>query len=86
MIELYLMSYNEDLFLSPLEHVHVGNIFVKEDICLLGGYENRLLGYRPRLYSTTEKSGLLLYIDVIMFGEWVWPSGTLLTDLPSQVM
>ena len=68
MAKLYLMNFGE-LSLSPLEHVHVGNIFVKDDTCLLGGYENKLLGYKPHLYETVAKEGLLLSIDVVMFGE-----------------
>ena len=63
----------------------MGNIFVKDDTCLLGGYENRLLGYIPRLYRDIQRNELLPDIDVIMFGEWVWSGSTLIIIL-IQVM
>ena len=70
MTKLYLLSYDE-VSLCPLEHVHVGNIFPEGDSCLLGGYENKLLGYRPRIYRAVLDHNELPNIDVIMFGEWV---------------
>lgn len=53
----------------PLGHIQTGNIFVEDDehgreICKLGGYENRLLGY-PTLFQYEEYKE---FIDVIMFG------------------
>ena len=68
MLYLYKQNYNNMLKLSPLGHVHTGNIFVEGGVYLLGGYENTLLGYRTRLYRLIEKSGCLESIDVIMFG------------------
>ena len=84
MTSLYPLSYG-GVSLCPLEHVHVGNIFVEEDMCMLGGFENKLLGYRPHLYRDIVKLGKLPFIDIIMFGKWVWLSPA--ADLPlPQVM
>lgn len=52
----------------------MGNVFVHEDqdgqkVCKLGGYDQTLLGYRPRLYRDILDMKLLQHIDVIMFGE-----------------
>ena len=52
-----------------LGHVQTGNIFVDDNTCRLGGYENTLLGYRSQLYHKIEKAGCLESIDVLMFGE-----------------
>ena len=50
-----------------LGHIHSGNVFVLEDTCYLGGYENTLLGYKARLYSRCKEH--LDKLDVILFGE-----------------
>ena len=52
----------------------MGNVFICEDedgqkMCKLGGYDQTLLGYRPRLYRDILGMNLLEHIDVIMFGE-----------------
>lgn len=70
MIYLYKYSFH-DVSLNPLGHVHTGNIYVADDNCRLGGYENTLLGYRTRLFRAVLAYGTLLSIDVIMFGEFV---------------
>ena len=51
----------------------MGNIFVGvgeggKDICLLGGYENTLLGFQPshRVFAYKEYSSA---IDLMMFGK-----------------
>ena len=50
-----------------LGHVQSGNVFIDEDDnCLLGGYENTLLGYKTRLYRLCRNN--LQHFDVIMFG------------------
>lgn len=64
--------YNKG-FLS-IEHIHSGNIFVEKyghrEVCKLGGYENRILGYRPEIYKKIARdTGLLNHIDIIMFGN-----------------
>ena len=50
-----------------LGHVQTGNIFVVDDVCLLGGYENTLLGYRTRLFRLCKDH--LKHFDVILFGK-----------------
>ena len=50
-----------------LGHVQTGNIFVIDDVCLLGGYENTLLGYRTRLFRLCKDH--LKHFDVILFGK-----------------
>ncbi len=39
------------------------------DVCKLGGYENRLLGYRTRLYNLCQTFNCTEDIDIIMFGK-----------------
>ncbi len=55
MSELYCSFGQATLYLysTGLCHIHSGNVYVdvEKDICLLGDYENRLLGYRTRLYN-----------------------------------
>ena len=55
--------------LKQIGHVQSGNIFIEGDTCLLGGYENALLGYRSRLHQVCENH--LSSIDTIMFGEHI---------------
>ena len=52
-----------------LGHVQSGNIFVVDDVCLLGGYENTLLGYKTRLFMRCKDH--LDRFDTILFGELV---------------
>jgi len=48
--------------------VHSGNIFMDGDQCKLGGVENVLLGYKPRVYKLLEEH--VANIDIIMFGKF----------------
>ena len=74
MLYLYQQKFDGQTFeghpLCPLMQVQAGNIFIVDDgQCVLGGYENTLLGYRTALYATLAHNRLLEYSDVIMFGE-----------------
>ena len=60
---LFLYSKN----FPTLGHVQSGNIFVVDDTCLLGGYENTLLGYKTRLFMRCKDH--LDRLDIILFGE-----------------
>ena len=64
------MVYLYEQGLKPLGHIHTGNIFVEGEMCRLGGYENRLLGYRTRLDNLCRTFSCSEDIDTIMFGEW----------------
>ena len=57
-----------DLGITSIGQIHSGNVFLIEDRCVLGGYENSLLGYRTHCYQELSQKGLLDKIDVIMFG------------------
>ena len=50
-----------------LGHVQSGNIFVVNDVCQLGGYENTLLGYKTKLFMFCKDH--LDRFDTILFGE-----------------
>ena len=50
-------------------HIQSGNIFVEGDVCMLGGYENMLLGYRTRLYNLCNTFSCVEDIDTVMFGK-----------------
>ena len=50
-----------------LGHIQSGNIFVVDDVCQLGGYENTLLGYKTRLFMRCKDH--LDSLDTIPFGE-----------------
>ena len=50
-----------------LGHVQTGNIFVVNDVCQLGGYENTLLGYESRLFGLCMD--YLQHFDIILFGK-----------------
>ena len=50
-----------------LGHVQTGNIFVVNDVCQLGGYENTLLGYKTRLFRLCKDD--LQHFDIILFGN-----------------
>ena len=72
------MAFLRDVGFQALGHVHSGNIFISVDtatgstegeVCVLGGHELTLLGYRTTLYREIVGKGLLKYIDIIMFGE-----------------
>ena len=51
-----------------LGHVQTGNIFVVNDVCQLGGYENTLLGYKTRLFRLCKDD--LQHFDIILFGKF----------------
>ena len=59
--------YDKDFPHLQLGHVQTGNIFVVDDVCHLGGYENTLLGYRTRLFRLCKDH--LQHFDVILFGK-----------------
>ena len=50
-----------------LGHIQSGNIFIVDDVCQLGGYENTLLGYKTRLYMRCKDH--LEQLDTILFGK-----------------
>jgi hypothetical protein len=56
-----------DLGLPPIDHVQSGNVFIVDDVCRLGGYENTLLGYKTRIYRLCKDH--LEHLDVILFGK-----------------
>ena len=60
---MFLYSKN----FPSLGHIQSGNIFVVDDTCLLGGYENTLLGYKTRLFMRCKDH--LEHLDTILFGE-----------------
>ena len=66
------MLFLYDRGFPALGHVQSGNVFIVNDTCLLGGYENTLLGYKTRLYKMCKEH--LERLDVIMFGEFGWCS------------
>ena len=59
------MLYNAGF--PALGHITTGNIFLVDvNTCVLGGYENTLLGYPSRFnYGEQYKE----FIDMIMFGK-----------------
>ena len=59
--------YDKDFPYLQLGHVQSGNIFIVDDICRLGGYENTLLGYRTRLFRLCKDH--LQHFDIILFGK-----------------
>ena len=65
-----LRFFTEEGF-PPLVHVHSGNIYIDESGNIrVGGYENTLLGYRTKLYTTFYNSEVNWdLIDVFMFGK-----------------
>ena len=50
-----------------LGHIQSGNVFIVNDTCLVGGYENTLLGYKTRMYKMCKDH--IQRLDIIMFGE-----------------
>ncbi len=66
---LQAVLYLYKLGLRPVGHIQSGNIFVEGEVCRLGGYENRLLGYRTRLYGSCKEANCSEDIDVAMFGK-----------------
>jgi hypothetical protein len=79
--------YLYDQGFSSLGHIQTGNIFVSfasgeaaggasmvdaNVCCRLGGYENTLLGYKPRLHRLITEAGKLARIDSIMFGHVIY--------------
>ena len=61
------MLFLYDRGFPQLGHVQSGNDFIVNDTCLLGGYENTLLGYKTRVYKMCKDH--IQQLDVIMFGE-----------------
>ena len=61
------MSFLYETGFPALGHIQSGNVFIVNDVCLFGGYENTLLGYKTRLYKMCKEYHDRL--DVIMFGE-----------------
>ena len=59
--------YDKDFPHLQLGHVQSGNIFVVDDVCRLGGYENTLLGYRTRLFRLCKDH--MQHFDIILFGK-----------------
>ena len=55
-------------FPTALGHVQSGNIFVVDDVCKLGGYENTLLGYKTRIYRLCKDH--MDHFDTILFGKF----------------
>ncbi len=51
--------------------IQSGNVFVVDGRCVLGGYENTLLGFRTSSFASLQENGLLDKMDVIMFGKFV---------------
>ena len=52
--------------------VHMEDV---DTYCRLGGHENTLLGYRPRLYRNIVNAGELERIDIISFGHVMYEIG-----------
>ena len=68
----HTLSFQAMMFLysknfPTLGHIQSGNIFVVDDVCRLGGYENTLLGYKTRLFRISKDH--LEHLDTILFGE-----------------
>ena len=59
-----------------LGHIQTGNVFIEDgqngNVCVLGGFENTLLGYKTRSYKLCKEH--LESIDLLLFGRcgWVW--------------
>lgn len=81
MIYLYKQHSFNEIDLRPLAHVHTGNVYIDDEgNCRVGGYENKLLGYRTRIHTTVVEHKCYADIDVIMFGGcgfnvWIWYDG-----------
>ena len=61
------MLFLYDRGFPQLGHIQSGNVFIVNDVCLVGGYENTLLGYKTRMYKMCKEH--IQRLDVIMFGE-----------------
>ena len=61
--------YSQGFPKCVLGHVQTGNIFVVNDVCQLGGYENTLLGYKTRLFRLCKDD--LQHFDIILFGTYL---------------
>lgn len=72
LFSLQAVVYLYQFGVQPLAHIQTGNLFLDGEVCRLGGYENRLLGYRPHLYELSMSSGCFEDIDIFMFGECSW--------------
>ncbi|XP_065900886.1 probable inactive serine/threonine-protein kinase slob2 [Dysidea avara] len=76
-LEAIVFLYDKGL--APLGHIQSGNVMIHSaSMCRLAGYENSLLGYKPRCYSTIKP--LLkedkAAIDVLMFGHLIFEMST----------
>ena len=60
------MQFLYSIGFPPIDHVQSGNVFVVDDVCLLGGYENTLLGYKTRIYRLCKEH--LSYLDINLLG------------------
>ena len=61
------MQFLYEIGFPPIDHVQSGNVFVVDDVCFLGGYENTLLGYKTRIYRLCKDH--LSHLDIILFGK-----------------
>lgn len=59
----------------PLGHIRTGNVFVDGEMCRLGGYENRLLGYKTRFHDECDTMVGCHDIDSIMLGHVIFEMG-----------
>ncbi len=57
-----------DVGFPSLANIHLGNIFISDDVCKLGGYENTLLSYKTRLYRSCAENNCVCDIDTVLFG------------------
>lgn len=53
-------------------NVHVGNVYIENDTCYLGGYKNSLLAYRSVMYRSLVEENLLNFADQVMFGKFIY--------------
>ena len=60
--------YHKGFPTNALGHVQSGNVFVVNDVCQLGGYENTLLGYKTRIYRLCKDH--LEHLDTVLFGKF----------------
>lgn len=68
-VQFLYSQHFEGTSLRPLGQIQSGNIFVRDEHCKLGGYDNTLLGYRSTDHQKIAANGSLDYIDTVMFGE-----------------
>ncbi len=56
-------------FPPVIGQVTTGNIYLEKDVCMLGGFENVILGHRTQVYSTMKEIAEEK-LDVFMFGKF----------------